>query len=328
MNKELIIAVKGSGLDKTKSEIILDSFTNFFEQAKEWESKAKAIIITDISQTKEMELAREARLALKKIRCDAEKIRKKLKEQSNREGKAIDGIANIIKAVVVPLEEHLEKQEKFIVIKEQERKAKRLAIRIKKLARYVEDISVYNLEEMSKEGFYKLLESSKIAFESQQLAEAEAEKERIAKEKEDETKRQEMIEENKKLKEEADIKAKADEVIKAKADKEREVIEARERKEREAKEKLQREIKEKKEDDDRIERERVAQIEADNQAIAEQNRQDELRPEKEKLFAYAEQIKSIEPPQDISKAGLDIIRIAEEQLLNVSQVIKESIKNL
>jgi hypothetical protein len=43
-----------------------------------------------------------------------------LKEQALREGKAVDGIANVLKALIVPLEEHLDKQERFVEIRAEE----------------------------------------------------------------------------------------------------------------------------------------------------------------------------------------------------------------
>ena len=173
MNNQLSTIIETSGLDKTKAQLMLDNFTKFFEQAKEWESKAKDIVITDVSQVQEMQAAREARLALKKIRIETDKVRKELKEQSLRESRAIDGIGNVIKALIIPIEEHLEKQEKFAEIKEQKRKDKIQADRVAKLEPYVESVEFYNLKEMSEEAFNQLLTSSKAAVEEQEKAEEE-----------------------------------------------------------------------------------------------------------------------------------------------------------
>src|ERR1039457_5062030 len=112
MANEIEKVIEGSRLEKTKSQYIFEQFAGFFHAAKEWEIKAREIVITDESETSKMKQAREARLALKDIRVNAEKVRVSLKEQSLREGKAIDGVANVIKALIVPIEEYLEKQEK------------------------------------------------------------------------------------------------------------------------------------------------------------------------------------------------------------------------
>ncbi len=130
-DNQLQVIVRESNLEATKAQSILDQFQDYFKIAAEWEVKAKTIVVTDPSQKAEMKMAREARLFLKEKRVAVEAARKNLKEQALREGKAIDGIANILKALIVPIEEYLESQEKFVEIRaEAERKrieAERLA---------------------------------------------------------------------------------------------------------------------------------------------------------------------------------------------------------
>ena len=118
MENQLQVIVKESGLEATKAQYILEKFQNYFEIAGQWEIKAKALIVTDASQTAEMQMARTGRLFLREKRVAVEKVRKELKEQALREGKAIDGIANVLKALIVPIEEHLERQEKFVEIQQ------------------------------------------------------------------------------------------------------------------------------------------------------------------------------------------------------------------
>ena len=120
MKNELEVIINESGLDKTKGQVLLDNFSGYFQIASEWEKKAKVIEVTNASQKAEMQMARTGRLFLRGKRIQLEKTRKELKEQSLREGKAIDGIANVLKAVIVPIEEYLGKQEKFVEIKAKE----------------------------------------------------------------------------------------------------------------------------------------------------------------------------------------------------------------
>lgn len=120
MKNDLAIIVKESGIEQAKGQVLLDNFKDYFEIASEWEVKAKNIVVKDAGQTAEMEMARVGRLFLREKRIKIEKTRKELKEQSLREGKAIDGIANVLKALIVPIEEYLEKQEKFVEIKAKE----------------------------------------------------------------------------------------------------------------------------------------------------------------------------------------------------------------
>lgn len=116
MANELQLLVEQSGLEKSKAQYMLDNFTDDFRVAAEWETKVKTIVVTDASQTGTMKMARAGRLFLRDRRIKVEAARKHLKEQSLREGKAIDGIANVLKALIVPMEEHLYRQEHFVEI--------------------------------------------------------------------------------------------------------------------------------------------------------------------------------------------------------------------
>lgn len=131
MENKLQILVKESGLEQPKAQVLLDNFSDYFKIAAEWEEKAKAIKVTDESQTADMKIARIGRLELAKKRQDIEKTRKELKEQSLREGKAIDGIANVLKALFIPIEQYLDRQEKFVEIKKAE-KAELVRIEVEK----------------------------------------------------------------------------------------------------------------------------------------------------------------------------------------------------
>jgi len=117
----LQIMVKESGLDQTKANFILKKFQDYFNIASEWEDKSKTIVVTSEDQKVEMQIARVGRLFLREKRIKIEKSRKELKEQSLREGKAIDGISNVLKSLIEPIEEYLEKQEKFAEFKAAEK---------------------------------------------------------------------------------------------------------------------------------------------------------------------------------------------------------------
>ena len=99
------------------------------------------------------------------------------------------------------------------------------------------------------------------------------------------------------------------------------------KKDEEAEKKLEIERKAK-EELEKKERERIAK-EAKELADKEKaEREAKLAPEKDKLNNYAEMIKSIVAPQDLSKAGQLIIVEAEKSLLSISQRIKDQVKNL
>src|SRR3990167_8436918 len=191
MENQLQIIVKESGLEQSKAKFILENFQNYFEIADDWAKKARAIVVTDENQKAEMQMARAGRLFLREKRIAVEDARKNLKEQALREGKAIDGIANVLKALIIPIEEYLEKQEKFVEIREEN---KREAMRIE-IEKRIED------ERIAKEKA-DAEEREKIRQENERLKKEAEEKEKESQEK----LRKEAEEKAKKIRKENDAK--------------------------------------------------------------------------------------------------------------------------
>jgi len=117
----LSLIVAEIGLEKETANMIVARFVQFMEQITEWEAKAKTLVVTDVAQVEEMKQAREARLILKNIRVDADKVRKELKEDSLRYGRAVQGVYNAIESRITPIEDHLMNQEKFAEFEERKR---------------------------------------------------------------------------------------------------------------------------------------------------------------------------------------------------------------
>jgi hypothetical protein len=115
--------VETAGLEKETSATIKEKFLVFAEKVAEMKEKAMAIVVTDESQTDLMKNAREARLIFKDLRVAADKTKKALKEDSLKYAKAVQEVYNMIEGTITPIEEHLERQEKYLEIKEAERKA-------------------------------------------------------------------------------------------------------------------------------------------------------------------------------------------------------------
>lgn len=286
-----------TGLEPDSAMAIRAAFETMFSQADEWVARARSITVTSIDQKREMKLARESRLALKEIRVKAEHARKRLKEDSTRRGKAIDGIANVLKALIEPIEEHLLEQETFAERAEEARVDALREARSEALRAYGADPSVYaNLGATSDETWAQTLESARMAHEARLEAARQAEAvrveaERLAAERR-ETARQEAVraeaervereraqaEENARLKAEriaadqaaaAERKAAAEEKAKAeaKARAEREAAEAETRKAREAAEKAAAELAAEREAAAKAEAARVAaQVEEQRKA--------------------------------------------------------------
>lgn len=123
-----------SNLEVVESNNIIEKFGDYEFVAKEWESKAKAIVVTDASQKTEMEMAKTARKKFSEMRIEIEKTRKSLKEQSLRKGQAIDAIARFLTSLISPIEDHLRLQEDFLKIQEE----KKLAEEKKKIEEQLE----------------------------------------------------------------------------------------------------------------------------------------------------------------------------------------------
>lgn len=299
---ELVKVINESGVEESTALTLQKSFLPFFEQAEKWNEKAKELIVTDVSQTREMKMAREARLALKEIRVNADKTRKALKEDSIRYGKAVQGVYNVIEYLIVPIEKHLEEQEKFPEIQEEKRVKALEEERQSKILPYAEFVPfASNLGKLTDEQFDKLFTGAKLQYDAKIEAERKAEQERIAREKADAEERERIRIENERLKAEAIEREKAAKAEREAAEKKQREIEEAARKDREAaeaeKKRLQAEYEEKQraeaekrkqaEETERKERERLqAQLRAREQAEeaertrAEAEKEAQLKAEK------------------------------------------------
>lgn len=120
---QLAIMIKDSDLPEEKSSILMGKFATFFVDVQTWEKKANAIKVTNESQKAIMDQARQGRLFIRKVRIDIEKCRKELKEESVKEGRAIDKVARFLSDALEPIETHLDRQEHYIEYREAEKQA-------------------------------------------------------------------------------------------------------------------------------------------------------------------------------------------------------------
>jgi hypothetical protein len=356
-NDKLVQIVSTSGLEKTKADYVLEKFQGYFAIASEWEARAKTLVVTSPEQTTIMKMAREGRLLLKAKRVDIEKARKELKGQSLCEGKAIDGIANVLKALIEPTEEYLERQERFVEIQEEERKVALKESRSAELIRLGVLPEFYDLANMPDASYAALVQGTKDAIEQQRLAELKAEQDKIEKEKEQERIRVE----NERLRREAEEKERQMAAERAKAEaeqkrlraetvaKEREAVERERalRAEQEAKLQAEREKRDrealaiKKAADAKLQKEReereklAAQIKAQEQAKAKEEKRlaDEAKkaqraPDKEKLLALAFAIEDIGKPIVKSAEAREILEDTCVLLTKTTNFIRAKVKEL
>ena len=182
----------------------MKQFQGCFEFAAIWETKAKTIVVNDASQTADMKIARIGRLELREKRIEVEKVRKAMKEQSLREGKAIDGIANVLKGLIIPIEEYLDKQEHFVELKEKERlEAERVERERKeeeeRIAQEKAEAEERERIRLDNERLKKEAEEREATLMKERAKAEEAERERIRQEEENERK---LGEANRKIEEE------------------------------------------------------------------------------------------------------------------------------
>lgn len=212
MNNEQELGIEKYQLEPETSKTLTELYKPFLEQANQWKNDAQAIIVTDANQTILMAKAREMRLKLKNIRGEVEKTRKKLKEDIIKNGKAIDGVSNMLKGLIEPIEEHLQKQEDYIKIKKELAEAKIKSDRTAELSPYLATCNSFPLGTMPDAEYKELLETSKTLTQKRKDDEAEAETLRQKKIKDDAADRQRIIDENEQLKK--DNEKKDDEIEK------------------------------------------------------------------------------------------------------------------
>lgn len=117
MNKLAKIAQE-SGLPTTQSELLLGIFQEFLGVTAKWEEKAKDIKVTSETQTDMMLLAREGRKEMQQLRLKLDRAHKEQKKIPLLYGRAVDGMKNVLKLPIVELENYLQIQEDFVIIRE------------------------------------------------------------------------------------------------------------------------------------------------------------------------------------------------------------------
>jgi hypothetical protein len=322
---ELAHIVDTSGLEEQTAITLKDRFLPFYEQVQGWKNKAEQLVVTDVSQTAEMKMAREARLALREIRISADKMRKELKEDSLRYGKAVQGVYNLIEYMIVPIEKHLEQQEKFKEIQDAKRKEQLRQQRMQTLEPYREFVPVYiDLANMTDEDFDKTLNGAILLFKDKQEAEKRVEEQRLAKEKAEAEERERIKLENQRLKAEQEAMQQKMAEERAKLEEERRELEKKAEIE---KQEIAAALREKA----KLEAEIRAKQEAEEKALAAERkakRDAEKAPDKEKLAAFAKTIENIELPNVKDEDALQIVLDAKSLLIKVVNYINDKTQKL
>lgn len=333
---ELVRIIESSGLPIAKADALVKAFAPLVEEAGVLVAKSETITVTDPTQVSAMKAARECRLALRKVRTQAESARKELKADVLATGKAIDGANKWLVERIEPAETRMQEAEEFAARIEARRREETKAARIALLAPFAVDVSFYDLAAMPEPTFAQLFESTKLAHQAKIDAERKAEEERLAaieaKRVEDERIRAEnkrLAEENARIereRQEAERLARQErEAAEAKAAAERREIEAQARREREAAEATARAEREKADAEIRKEREAREAIERkvrEEAAAAERKAKAEAAaaakaaraPDRDKLLAFAETVRTLALPECGTNEGRNAILLIERDI--------------
>lgn len=328
----------------------------------------KSLTIKDVNDKEGYKKVYEARIQCKNTRVLAVKICKKGREEAleeqrrwiSKEKEVVGKIEDV--EVALQAEQDRIDLEKERLRQEEERKENaRIQARVDALAKFNYAVDFYELKIMEEEQFKSLLVHAETEFnkEQERLAEIERLKKeeqerliRVADEQEAERKRLDdqaaalRAEQEKIAKEQAEREAairREQEKREAEIRAEREKLEAEKRAIEQAR---QREIEEKKRQDEltraraeaaekaRIEAETKARREAEEKELADQKvkaeieRQESLRPDKEKLVSFAGAITLVNPPEVKSKEAAKVLYEAAVMLQKVTDFIMTKSKNL
>lgn len=257
------------------------------------------------------EKVKESRLFMKGKRIEVEKKRKELKEDSLLFGRAVDAEAKRITSLLLPIENHLDSQEKWVDselvrIKFEKEQKEKLPSRIEKLAGINIIVPDEKLLKLDDPGFDSLFNNLYENYLEEREAQMRADQERIDVE-------NRAIEDKQRAEQEkieAEKKAIEDEKRKKEEEKQRaiEIKEAAERAKIEAEERIRQEAEEK------VEKERLAKLEAE--------RQEMLQPDKEKLLFLAQAIDDFKLPILMSDEGRKILNGTKILLEKVSEFLR------
>ena len=328
-------------------------FKSAFEQAEKWRAQALAIQVTSLDQKAEMKLARTIRLELKAVRVSADKARKALKADALLMGRAIDGVYNLLEAAIVPMERHLDEQEKFAERLAEAERMRLKAERESALSPFLDITMTMALPDLSSmtaeqwEGYLadaKLLHAAKIEqaqraeaerIAAEQAAAAERERQRI----ELERLRKEAIEREAAAKAEREAAEKAQREAAAKAKAEREALEAAAKAEREAAEKELARIKAEAEAAAKKEREERAKLEAELAAkqaaeakaaadAAAAQKKAARAPDKQKALTFAATVRTLKTPEATTTEGKAVMAEIAQKVENFAKWIETQASNL
>ncbi len=318
---QFALVLKENPIAPSEAQALESVFGPMLKQVQVWKSMAESIKVISPDQIEDMQQARKLRLLLKDTRVEADKKRKEMKEESLRKGKAVDGMFNIIKFLIVPLEEKLQKDEDFIHEMEEKRMDEMEEKRKQELSVLEVDCSWYKLREMAEETYQALLINAKKDFEAKKESERKDEEDRIRKEKEDRERREATEKENAKLKAEAEARKKEEAEKEARHNAELEA-------ERKEKKKLEDELQKKAEAERKKKTEEERRKKEEAEKMRKEAEEKAKAPDREKLKDLEIRLAAIQMPDCQTEEGKAVVEGVNKLMLKVTKYIRENTLNL
>lgn len=321
-----------SGVNRDSALQVQGAFVDLFSKADMLVKLGQRIVVTDHHQISLMDEARRVRLQLRAVRCEGDRVRKALKEDSLKRGRAIDGVGNVLAGYIERTEAYLLEQEQFAERHEAKRLAELAEARAKLVEPYADlfagGTGVAGLASMTEEQFQIYL--SGLKFQQAQKVEAarQAEAARLA---QIEQARKDQ-EERARLQTELDAQRRAMEIANANAARDamiaQEALEAERARNATALAKAEQDAAAARLAASRAENARIAQEQA-RQADAEKlARMEQARlaaeavqaarlaaaPDREKVMAFAALVAELKAPQLTTAKGLALREVISGQI--------------
>lgn len=312
--------------------------------------EAKSIVIKDYNDKEGIALADEMRKKLKTARVQIQKTGKEMREEAVNFQRAVIAKEKELVAIIEPVEQEI-KQKLDEIEKQKEIEQRKLVLpdrrsQVEQLGFEPDDEQLLQMDSEQFADFIRgkkeeRLELDRKAFEEERIKKAQEEAERKAAEEAKLAEERRKIEEEKALiaeeQRKIDEAKRINEARKEAEERARKEAEARaqEEKERAEREKKEAEERARQEERDRIaaeqaevERKRKEAEEKKAAEEAEKARQEALRPDKDKMLAFAKTLSDIEVPQCATEKGQAFARMIKEELNEIANKINNNIENL
>lgn len=281
-----------------------------------------SLTIKDLEDKEGLDAVHAGRMVMVKHRTSIDKLRKRTNEDAQTFIKTNNANAKKLLGLIEPIETHLKGEESKITKEKERIKAEEAAKekernekRVSELFALNVNMPFFDLAMLSEDKYLGLLQSAKMAYEAEQLRLAEERKAKEAEEKKLAEERAEL-EKVKKEQTEKEEKLVAD----------REAIEAekqaiRDKKDREAFEK-ETKIQAEKDAKEKVEREANEKKDKEEAELAETVRQEGLRPIKDRIHDYANDLLNLRRPEFEDVEAIKLIQWAVSEITDLSARIK------